>query len=296
MDAFVKIVEQEGLLGLYSGLGSSITGTLASNFAYFYWYGLIRGAWAAKQGKQGISTVMELVLGALAGAMSQLMTLPLAVIATRQQTASRRERKDMMGTANDIVQHEGVAALWKGTFTECFTKTLGLKASLVLCSNPAITYGMFERMKSLLLERRPRKGNALSAMEVFLLGAISKSMATITTYVAAIALDKLQRLTSGRYPYIFAKVRLQWKPPKELADDPRYKYNGALDVLSKVYQSDGIPGWYKGMAQQLFKGIITQAILFQTKEQWSYVVVMLFNFLASLRGGMRESIAAQKEL
>jgi hypothetical protein len=67
-------------------------------------------------------------------------------------------------------------------YLEWGTNGQGLKASLVLCSNPAITYGMFERMKSLLLEKRPREGNVLSAMEVFLLGAISKSMATITTY------------------------------------------------------------------------------------------------------------------
>jgi adenine nucleotide transporter 17 len=81
-----------------------------------------------------------------------------------------------------------------------------------------------------------------------------------------------------------------------LADDARYRYDGALDVLAKSYRSDGIPGWYKGMAQQLFKGIVTQAILFQTKEQWSSVVLMLFRFLSSLRGGMRANMSAQKEL
>ncbi len=42
-----------------------------------------------------------------------------------------------------------------------------------------------------------------------------------------------------------AKVKLQWKPPKELANDPMYQYDGALDVLAKVYKQDGISGWYR---------------------------------------------------
>lgn len=42
-----------------------------------------------------------------------------------------------------------------------------------------------------------------------------------------------------------AKVKLQWKPPKELANDPMYQYDGALDVLAKVYRQDGITGWYR---------------------------------------------------
>ncbi|KAI9028484.1 mitochondrial carrier domain-containing protein [Hyaloraphidium curvatum] len=246
-DAFAKIFEQEGVAGLYAGIASTLGNTVAQNFAYFYWYGFIRGWWQ-KRNPGNISTVMELLLGALAGAFSQMFTLPLAVISTRQQTASKRDKKSVLGTFWEIVNDEGWPALWKG-----------LKASLVLCSNPAITYGMFERMKSLLLEARPRKGNSLSPLESFMLGALSKTMATVVTY-----------------PYIMAKVKLQWKPPKELANDPMYQYKGALDVLAKVYKQDGISGWYRGMDKQITKGVLSQAILFTTKDQYTFAVIALY--------------------
>lgn len=55
------------------------------------------------------------------------------------------------------------------------------------------------------------------------------------------------------YPYIMAKVKLQWKPSKSIrekmteADKDRLHYKNSLDVLNKVLESDGILGWYKGM-------------------------------------------------
>jgi hypothetical protein len=43
MDALMQIVRNEGIEGLYAGLPSGIIGTASTNFAYFYWYTLIRG-------------------------------------------------------------------------------------------------------------------------------------------------------------------------------------------------------------------------------------------------------------
>ena len=58
---------------------------------------------------------------------------------------------------------------------------LGLRPGLVLTVNPAITYGMFERVKSLLLTARGETNmNAkLSPWMAFTVGAISKALATV---------------------------------------------------------------------------------------------------------------------
>lgn len=112
-DAFTKIFEQEGVAGLYAGIASTLGNTVAQNFAYFYWYGFIRGWWQ-KRYPGPISTAVELLLGAVAGAISQMFTLPLAVISTRQQTAPRADKKGVVGTFWDIVHNEGWPALWKG--------------------------------------------------------------------------------------------------------------------------------------------------------------------------------------
>ncbi|KAJ3284875.1 ADP/ATP carrier protein, partial [Blyttiomyces sp. JEL0837] len=231
MDAFLKIFRNEGITGLYAGLGAGLFGTVASSFSYFYFYSSIRTKYVnSRPAGAEISTPMELLLGAAAGALSQLFTLPIAVVTTRQQTSTKDEKRGFVKTMQTIVHEEGIPGLWKG-----------LKASLVLCINPAITYGMFERVKVLFLRRKLAAAGAgvkledlrLSSLEIFIIGALSKTLATVVTY-----------------PYIMAKVRMQWKPPKSaesLSEKQRkaLQYHGSIDVLRKVFESDGILGWYK---------------------------------------------------
>jgi hypothetical protein len=83
---------------------------------------------------------VELSLGAVAGAVAQVFTIPVAVITTRQQTQGKGEKKGMLDTAHDVVNSEdGWTGLWRG-----------LKASLVLVVNPAITYGAYQRLKDVI--------------------------------------------------------------------------------------------------------------------------------------------------
>ncbi len=144
-----------------------------------------------------LSTAAELALGAVAGALAQIFTIPVSVIATRQQVGrsvdrpkskgkgketakegdveAEKEKEDayddsFFGVAREIIAEEGVAGLW-----------LGLRPGLVLTVNPAITYGMFERVKSLLLTARGETNmNAkLTPWMAFAVGAVSKALATV---------------------------------------------------------------------------------------------------------------------
>jgi len=133
-----------------------------------------------------LSTVAELALGAIAGALAQIFTIPVSVIATRQQLGVPKGKSKGKGkageggeendgsffaVAREIVREEGVAGLW-----------LGLKPGLVLTVNPAITYGAFERIKSAVLAARERVGNTGTSLGPglsFAIGATSKSLATV---------------------------------------------------------------------------------------------------------------------
>lgn len=125
-----------------------------------------------------------MLLGAVAGALAQIFTIPVSVIATRQQVGRPAKlRSDIpteavvdnqtddsfLGVAREIIDEEGVTGLW-----------LGLKPGLVLTVNPAITYGVFERVKGMVLLA---KGGTvkLSPYMSFLIGAISKTLATIVS-------------------------------------------------------------------------------------------------------------------
>ena len=223
LDAFQKIIRQDGILGLYTGIFGGLVGVASTNFAYFYWYTFVRDLYK-KRHPGPIGTVMELVLGAVAGALAQIFTIPVSVCTTRQQTQISSERKGLIATAKEIISEDGITGLWRG-----------LKPSLVLVVNPAITYGLFERFKEVMY---PGVGR-LSPGQSFMVGAASKTVATIVTY-----------------PYIMAKVRMQFKPPKTGKGDVEGvvdwdegtdfdRHDGAIQILRKVYKKSGFVGWYQ---------------------------------------------------
>lgn len=141
MDAIQKIVESEGIAGLYSGIAGALIGVASTNFAYFYWYSVVRTVYmSTKSLPKPPGTAIELSLGAVAGAVAQVFTIPVSVITTRQQTQPRGDKKGLMETGKEVVNSEdGWSGLWRG-----------LKASLILVVNPAITYGAYQRLRDIL--------------------------------------------------------------------------------------------------------------------------------------------------
>lgn len=117
----------------------------STNFAYFYWYTVVRSLYMSRRALQASpGTAVELTLGAVAGALAQLFTIPVAVVTARQQTTSKHERKGMIATGMDVVNgDDGWTGLWRG-----------LRASLVLVINPSITYGAYQRLREVLYPGR----------------------------------------------------------------------------------------------------------------------------------------------
>lgn len=154
MDAINKIAETEGISGLYSGMFGSLLGVASTNFAYFYWYSTVRAIYMASSSvTKPPGTAAELSLGAVAGAVAQLFTIPVAVITTRQQTQPKEDKKGLIETGKEVVDSEdGLSGLWRG-----------LKASLILVVNPAITYGAYQRLKDILFSGK----NNLKPWEAF---------------------------------------------------------------------------------------------------------------------------------
>lgn len=196
----LRVYKSEGLLGLYRGFGATMLNTfsmrsfsppfsvqavssfLTIEYAYFFFYSFVRNHYITRLTRKlpagsklpPLSTAAELLLGAVAGALAQIFTIPVAVIATRQQVGradgSSRNDDSFFAVAREIIAEEGVTGLW-----------LGIKPGLVLTVNPAITYGVFERVKSLVLlaQAKAASGNKLSPLLSFAIGAVSKTLATV---------------------------------------------------------------------------------------------------------------------
>ncbi|KAH9831609.1 adenine nucleotide transporter [Rhodofomes roseus] len=320
----LRILKEEGIAGYFKGFTATMINTFSMQYAYFFFYSFVRTSYIKRLAARlpagskapPLSTAAELILGAIAGALAQIFTIPVAVIATRQQVGGSLERqrrsraaslaekggpsyaavadpaKDVstdvekaaeqgkgkgepddsfFGVAREIVEEEGVTGLW-----------LGIKPGLVLTVNPAITYGAYERVKGILLLAQERaKGPVKGALKLspwtsFLVGALSKTLATVVTY-----------------PYIMAKVRIQARsadseeaveehqpvPPKHAYHHAHSKHVGALDILARVYRHKGILGWYQGMSAQITKAVLSQALLFMSKDQfehWALAIMVLW--------------------
>ncbi|KIK55152.1 hypothetical protein GYMLUDRAFT_176121 [Collybiopsis luxurians FD-317 M1] len=290
-----RIFKKEGPLALYGGFGATMLNTFSMQYAYFFFYSIVRTSYISRITRKlpkgskapALSTAAELLLGAIAGALAQIFTIPVSVIATRQQVGRVSKPRSQlpsnttdvepkpsddsfMAVAREIIEEEGVGGLW-----------LGIKPGLVLTVNPAITYGMYERVKSILLLAKAKAGvdSKMSAGQSFVIGALSKTLATVVTY-----------------PYIMAKVRIQARsadldneepehPTEKSAPhiphhtNPKSRHPGALDVLAKVWKREGVIGWYQGMQAQIIKAVLSQALLFMSKEQferWTLALIVLF--------------------
>ena len=151
-----------------------------------------------------LSTAAELILGAVAGALAQIFTIPVSVIATRQQVGrpegpagnglDKEVDDSFLGVAREIIDEEGVTGLW-----------LGIKPGLVLTVNPAITYGAFERVKSLVLIAQGNVSTKMGPWLSFLIGALSKTLATVVRFLCALASD------SDSFAIYRLPIRISWR-------------------------------------------------------------------------------------
>lgn len=152
----------------------------------------------------------------------------------------------------EILKDDGVTGLWRGLKASLVLTVVSLSSrpfffwswlhpllTSRLCAaiqNPALTYGSFERLKPLVLT----EGQKMTPGKAFILGALSKTIATVITF-----------------PYILAKVRLQAKYNDEddtttltdgnaaVVQKKKERYANAIDVLKKVYNEKGFSGLYQ---------------------------------------------------
>jgi hypothetical protein len=281
LDAIKKIIDHDGISGLYSGINGALIGVASTNFAYFYWYSVVRSLYT-KYRQAHPNTAVELSLGAVAGAIAQIFTIPVAVITTRQQTQPRGHKKGLFATGKEVLESEdGWTGLWRG-----------LKASLVLCVNPAITYGAYQRLKDIIFPEKTR----LRPWEAFrkheprvllfvhvtdqrartVLGAISKSIATICTQ-----------------PLIVAKVGLQSRPPPAREGKP---FKTFPEVMEYIIEHEGPLALFKGIGPQIMKGLLVQGLLMMTKERVELLFILIFAYIRTMRAKrLKEAARKLKE-
>lgn len=296
-----KVVKEEGWGGLFRGLTPSLVGTAASQGVYYYFYQVFRNeaeAIALRRKKKGtgdgtVGMFSSLIVAALAGCLNVLLTNPIWVVVTRMQTHAQALRKlegptdkekgsiesEVSGSSEisvsdsiptgppygtrlavqDLYNEAGILGFWKGVFP-----------TLIMVSNPSIQFMLYEGMLKQLRSKRSSNQQGLtsvSALEVFLLGAIAKLGATVATY-----------------PLLVVKSRLQAK--QQIGGDKAHQYTGTLDAILKMIRFEGLGGFYKGMGTKIIQSVLAAAILFMIKEE----LVKTARILVSKNKGIVERI------
>ncbi|OAY80057.1 peroxisomal nicotinamide adenine dinucleotide carrier [Ananas comosus] len=266
------VVKHEGWERLYGGLMPSLVGTAASQGVYYYFYQTFRNRaesaaldrWKRGIGDGSVGMLESLVVAALSGCVNVLLTNPIWVVVTRMQT-HRKTNKTLPThglpiSLDDAIQHAiiehapfkashvvqelydeaGLLGFWKGVIP-----------TLIMVSNPAMQFMLYETLLKKLKKKHAtnsKGADGISALEIFILGAVAKLGATVVTY-----------------PLLVVKSRLQIK--QRAGDDNRHHYKGTLDAITKMIRYEGLSGLYKGMSTKIVQSVFAAAVLFMVKEE-----------------------------
>lgn len=200
----------------------------------------------SRPGSKALSTLESMLAGVIAGSTTTIVSNPIWVVQTSQavRAAEPSSSEPFQGSHPSVLQT--IQAILAKDGLKGFFRGLG--PALVLVINPVLQYTVFEQLKNFLIKRRTAKMRAggaggavavLSDWDFFFLGALSKLVATGTTY-----------------PYIVIKSRLQ------AGKVHAKQYRSSLDGLATILREEGIQGLYKGVGSKLLQSVLTAAILF----------------------------------
>ncbi|CAH2058870.1 unnamed protein product [Thlaspi arvense] len=139
--AFRTICREEGLVGLYKGLGATMLGvgpTLAINFTV---YEAMKSFYQSSRPDDS-TLIMSLACGSLAGIVSSTATFPLDLVRRRMQVEgvggrARVYKTGLLGTFKHIFKSEGIRGLYRGLLPEYYKVAPGI----------GITFMMYESLK-----------------------------------------------------------------------------------------------------------------------------------------------------
>ncbi|XP_036336440.1 peroxisomal membrane protein PMP34 [Rhagoletis pomonella] len=236
-----EIVLGEGFQALYRGLGPVLQSLCISNFVYFYTFHSLKALSA--DGKQQ-SALRDLFLGSIAGILNVLCTTPFWVVNTRVRMRNvagtsddvNKYYKSLIGGLIYVAKTEGIRGLWSGTIP-----------SLILVSNPALQFMMYE-----LLKRNLMKFTAtdISSLGFFGIGALAKAFATVLTYPLQLVQTKQRHRTN------------QSSTTKHTSSDA-----SMVEIMLSILKHQGFKGLFRGLEAKILQTVLTAALMFMAYEK-----------------------------
>ena len=165
------------------------------------------------------------IITMLSGVINSVVSNPIWFVNTRMSLS--KEEKSFFQTVKEIYNTEGLRSFYKGVLP-----------NILLVANPIINFVIYENLKkSMLLNKY-----SLNAIQLFLISAFSKTIATIATY-----------------PIMTIKVQLQ-------SMHGRRQLNIVRQIL-KIAEEMGFKGLFNGFYTKLVSTVIYNGFLMLTYEK-----------------------------
>ena len=145
LDAFVKIIKEEGPPELYRGLAPSLIGVIPYAATNYFAYDTLRKAYRKVCKTEKIGNIETLLIGSAAGAISSSATFPLEVARKHMQVGAlsgRQVYKNVVHALASILEQEGIPGLYRGLGPSC----------MKLVPAAGISFMCYEACKRILVE------------------------------------------------------------------------------------------------------------------------------------------------
>lgn len=242
------IITNQGLRGLYRGLGPTILGYLPTWAIYFSVYDETK-KWLGDNeygdpdshlgNRKAWST--HIIAAMTAGASGTIATSPLWVIKTRFMTQPQDELqyRHTWDAFRTIYRAEGWRAFYRGLFP-----------SLLGVTHVAVQFPLYEQLKNWYAHRYGVSTVQLSSGTILLCSAMSKMTASIATYPHEVIRTRLQ---------------IQRNPQSGILGDKR-TYRGFVHTAARIVRREGWKGLYKGLSINLVRTVPNSAVTLVTYE------------------------------
>ena len=252
LGALGRIYAEEGLRGLYRGLGATVLGYLPTWAIYFTAYDALKKIWADFLHESEDHHEVHILAAMSAGAGASCIINPVWVIKTRMmvcvflllfsppvhitslfpflslhatQTQSKRSPYHYTSVGHalqSILRKEGVWGLYRGFAT-----------SLLGVLHVGVQFPLYEQLKMSLAEHQRRTNPSeshLQARYILLASVVSKVVAGVVTY-----------------PHEVIRTRLHNQTPSTK------KYLGMLHAVNTIVKEEGFRALYHGLGTSILK-------------------------------------------